>query len=170
MTEQEEKDYQNLIKEKEELIKERDYAIEQYEHFTKLYNRVGYYMIETLGYTLQQFSDIAHKSREMQDVERLYNKKSRPVEIKLADVYKENKQNKLNEYEGTFGEYYTNEDLSNIAKVRYVKTLMEDMQDYFLLEDNPSKENNTDYLDNDIIDLYNELNDFIEEHSQKDED
>ena len=62
--------YLEMKKEYKKLVNDRDLAVKTYERQAKELNHIGYFLIETLGYTMQEVMVIADTSLEIQDVNR----------------------------------------------------------------------------------------------------
>ena len=67
--------YLEMKKEYKKLVNDRDLAVKTYERQAKELNHIGYFLIETLGYTMQEVMVIADTSLEIQDVKRKLMKK-----------------------------------------------------------------------------------------------
>ena len=154
--------YLEMKKEHKKLVDERDLAVETYERQAKEFNHIGYFLIETLGYTMQEVMVIADTSLEIQDVNRkLKELQHKNEEVTFEDAREEITKNMYEEYCNKFDDIVFNKDFKTSAIKRKLKELIEEINHYYGDDSTVPK---------DIFDLVQEINEKIKEFEYKSED
>lgn len=145
--------YLEMKKEYKKLVNDRDLAVKTYERQAKELNHIGYFLIETLGYTMQEVMVIADTSLEIQDVNRkLKELKKINEEATFEDAREEITKDMYEEYCNKFDDIVLNKDFKKSAIKRKLKELIEEIDHYYGDDSTVSK---------DIFDLVQEINEEI---------
>ena len=108
--------YLEMKKEYKKLVNDRDLAVKTYERQAKELNHIGYFLIETLGYTMQEVMVIADTSLEIQDVNRkLKELKKINEEATFEDAREEITKDMYEEYCNKFDDIVLNKDFEKSA-------------------------------------------------------
>jgi hypothetical protein len=143
--------YLEMKKEYQKLVNDRNLAVETYERQAKELNHIGYFLIETLGYTMQEVMVIADTSLEIQDVNRkLKELKKTNEEATFEDMYEQ--------YCNKFDDIVFNKDFKTSAIKRKLKELIEEINHYYGDDSTVPK---------DIFDLVQEINEKIKDLEYK---
>ena len=124
--------YLEMKKEYKKLVNDRDLAVKTYERQAKELNHIGYFLIETLGYTMQEVMVIADTSLEIQDVNRkLKELKKINEEATFEDAREEITKDMYEEYCNKFDDIVLNKDFKKSAIKRKLKELIEEIDHYY---------------------------------------
>lgn len=108
--------YLEMKKEYKKLVNDRDLAVKTYERQAKELNHIGYFLIETLGYTMQEVMVITDTSLEIQDVNRkLKELKKINEEATFEDAREEITKDMYEEYCNKFDDIVLNKDFKKSA-------------------------------------------------------
>ena len=111
--------YLEMKKEYKKLVNDRDLAVKTYERQAKELNHIGYFLIETLGYTMQEVMVIADTSLEIQDVNRkLKELKKINEEATFEDAREEITKDMYEEYCNKFDDIVLNKDFKKSAIIK----------------------------------------------------
>ena len=147
--------YLEMKKEHKKLVDERNLAVETYERQAKKFDHIGYFLIETLGYTMQEALVIADTSLEIQDVNRkLEELKKTNEKATFEDAREEITKDMCEEYHNKFADIVLNEDFKKSAIKRKLKELIEEINHYYGDDSTVPKE---------IFDLIQEINEKIKD-------
>lgn len=149
--------YLEMKKEYKKLVNDRDLAVKTYERQAKELNHIGYFLIETLGYTMQEVMVIADTSLEIQDV----NRKLKELKKTNEEVREEITKDMYEEYCNKFDDIVLNKDFKTSAIKRKLKELIEEINHYYGDDSTVPK---------DIFDLVQEINEKIKELEYTSED
>ncbi|WP_333576405.1 hypothetical protein [Faecalibacillus intestinalis] len=106
--------YLEMKKEYQKLVNDRNLAVETYERQAKELNHIGYFLIETLGYTMQEVMVIADTSLEIQDVNRkLKELKKTNEEATFEDAREEITKDMYEQYCNKFDDIVFNKDFKH---------------------------------------------------------
>ena len=151
--------YLEMKKEYKKLVNDRDLAVKTYERQAKELNHIGYFLIETLGYTMQEVMVIADTSLEIQDVNRkLKELKKINEEATFEDAREEITKDMYEEYCNKFDDIVLNKDFKKSAIKRKLKELIEEINHYYGDDSTVPK---------DIFDLVQEINEEIKDLEYK---
>lgn len=151
--------YLEMKKEYKKLVNDRDLAVKTYERQAKELNHIGYFLIETLGYTMQEVMVIADTSLEIQDVNRkLKELKKINEEATFEDAREEITKDMYEEYCNKFDDIVLNKDFKKSAIKRKLKELIEEIDHYYGDDLTVPK---------DIFDLVQEINEEIKDLEYK---
>ena len=151
--------YLEMKKEYKKLVNDRDLAVKTYERQAKELNHIGYFLIETLGYTMQEVMVIADTSLEIQDVNRkLKELKKINEEATFEDAREEITKDMYEEYCNKFDDIVLNKDFKKSAIKRKLKELIEEIDQYYGDDSTVPK---------DIFDLVQEINEEIKDLEYK---
>lgn len=139
------------------LVNDRDLAVKTYERQAKELNHIGYFLIETLGYTMQEVMVIADTSLEIQDV----NRKLKELKKTNEEAREEITKDMYEEYCNKFDDIVLNKDFKTSAIKRKLKELIEEINHYYGDDSTVPK---------DIFDLVQEINEKIKELEYTSED
>ena len=154
--------YLEMKKKYKKLVNDRDLAVKTYERQAKKLNHIGYFLIETLGYTMQEVMVIADTSLEIQDVNRkLKELKKTNEEATFEDAREEITKDKYEEYCNKFDDIVLNKDFKKSAIKRKLKELIEEINHYYGDDSTVPK---------DIFDLVQEINEKIKDFEYESED
>lgn len=149
--------YLEMKKEYKKLVNDRDLAVKTYERQAKELNHIGYFLIETLGYTMQEVMVIADTSLEIQDV----NRKLKELKKTNEEAREEITKDMYEEYCNKFDDIVLNKDFKTSAIKRKLKELIEEINHYYGDDSTVPK---------DIFDLVQEINEKIKELESPSED
>lgn len=149
--------YLEMKKEYKKLVNDRDLAVKTYERQAKELNHIGYFLIETLGYTMQEVMVIADTSLEIQDV----NRKLKELKKTNEEAREEITKDMYEEYCNKFDDIVLNKDFKTSAIKRKLKELIEEINHYYGDDSTVPK---------DIFDLVQEINEKIKELEYTSED
>lgn len=149
--------YLEMKKEYKKLVNDRDLAVKAYERQAKELNHIGYFLIETLGYTMQEVMVIADTSLEIQDV----NRKLKELKKTNEEAREEITKDMYEEYCNKFDDIVLNKDFKTSAIKRKLKELIEEINHYYGDDSTVPK---------DIFDLVQEINEKIKELEYTSED
>ena len=153
--------YLEMKKEYKKLVNDRDLAVKTYERQAKELNHIGYFLIETLGYTMQEVMVIADTSLEIQDVNRkLKELKKTNEEATFEDAREEITKDMYEKYCNKF-DIVLNKDFKTSAIKRKLKELIEEINHYYGDDSTVPK---------DIFDLVQEINEKIKDLEYESED
>ena len=151
--------YLEMKKEYKKLVNDRDLAVKTYERQAKELNHIGYFLIETLGYTMQEVMVIADTSLEIQDVNRkLKELKKINEEATFEDAREEITKDMYEEYCNKFDDIVLNKDFKKSAIKRKLKELIEEIDHHYGDDSTVPK---------DIFDLVQEINEEIKDLEYK---
>ena len=154
--------YLEMKKEYKKLVNDRDLAVKTYERQAKELNHIGYFLIETLGYTMQEVMVIADTSLEIQDVNRkLKELKKTNEEATFEDAREEITKDMYEEYCNKFDDIVLNKDFKKSAIKRKLKELIEEINHYY---------GDDSIVPKDIFDLVQEINEKIKDLEYESED
>ena len=140
--------YLEMKKEYKKLVNDRDLAVKTYERQAKELNHIGYFLIETLGYTMQEVMVIADTSLEIQDVNKINE------EATFEDAREEITKDMYEKYCNKFDDIVLNQDFKTSAIKRKLKELIEEINHYYGDDSTVPK---------DIFDLVQEINEKIKD-------
>lgn len=156
------KDYKKLVNDRDLAVKTCERQAKELNHQAKELNHIGYFLIETLGYTMQEVMVIADTSLEIQDVNRkLKELKESNEEATFEDAREEITKDMYEEYCNKFDDIVLNKDFKKSAIKRKLKELIEEINHYYGDDSTVPK---------DIFDLVQEINEKIKELEYTSED